>query len=68
MRTPLNGRKLTHNNHPARQPQSPYTMFPVFVYPDPNIIRFIAGSLLWKTVTTNKNIYNIIANVMCHHI
>ena len=64
----LNGKKLIQNTH--LQHRYNYRLL-CFQYPcvgRPNIIRFIAGWFLLKTVTTNKSIFNVITNVLCHHI
>ena len=64
----LNGKKLIQNTH--LQHRYNYRLL-CFQYPcvgGPNIIRFIACWFLLKTVTTNKSIFNVITNVLCHHI
>ena len=61
-------KKLIQNTH--LQHRYNYRLL-CFQYPcvgRPNIIRFIAGWFLLKTVTTNKSIFNVITNVLCHHI
>ena len=61
--------KENYNTHPATQLQAPSTMLPVSLCQETQrSYGLFAGSLLWKTATTNKIMSNNTANVMCHHI